>query len=351
MKRQTQPDGKSRSPDFRCSGSLAASLLMVVLCVSSAQEVAPGKKSGSGRRKIMFEDTLEVYRKPALEVFGEKSLPPVKTGMLFLDGKYVPPPYRLSRKGNFLLVNSRRLAKYAWPPSSLSLIGGKPEIPKSVLKTARKRTDLKITKDDMIRLGIDPDFYRPGDYDDLMASFFRFNYLPRTSTKKYVAEIRRYPFVSHVELLPAGQNGMRIHYKDGTVFSSGVASPCYTPVFHIPGNRTISKEMDKQLDSLHKELSTGNLVIWDSSWLFIRKTEDVEYKGHALDRMPITLIQSEFPKVIEIIARDAPLKKRAWALMVQRLFKSRKAAEWFITAFTTDPEFRRRLKILQNPRP
>lgn len=48
---------------------------------------------------------------------GERVWPPVSNGLIFIDGKYLPPPYTVSRREGDILVNGQQVtAIIRWPP-------------------------------------------------------------------------------------------------------------------------------------------------------------------------------------------------------------------------------------------
>ena len=48
---------------------------------------------------------------------GERAWPPVSNGIIFIDGKYLPPPYTVSRREGNILVNGQHFDfLMAWPP-------------------------------------------------------------------------------------------------------------------------------------------------------------------------------------------------------------------------------------------
>jgi len=91
-------------------------VLLVISSLRAGEGDTPAKDTDIGRRKIIWGDPIEVYKKPALEVFGERELPVVNSGFLFVDGEYIDLPYRISQRGNVVYVNERRIIKYMWPP-------------------------------------------------------------------------------------------------------------------------------------------------------------------------------------------------------------------------------------------
>ena len=81
---------------------------------------------------------MRVETRSAVEVLGITNAPPVDTGLVFIGGKYIPPPYVVGRVGNELRINgvyAENLLK--WPPPPQPVFGVVTNLP-PVLKTFKK---------------------------------------------------------------------------------------------------------------------------------------------------------------------------------------------------------------------
>jgi len=74
---------------------------------------------------------------------GERVWPPISNGVLFVDGRYIPPPYVVSRKEGDVFVNEHGIAwVFQWPPKKTSAPPPPPEheplMPTCITETTTK---------------------------------------------------------------------------------------------------------------------------------------------------------------------------------------------------------------------
>ncbi len=78
----------------------------------------------------------------AIQVLGETNAAPISTGVVFIGGRYMPPPYVVARKGNELQINGETVdVLFKWPPPEFSetpIVMFPPNVPRSITETSGK---------------------------------------------------------------------------------------------------------------------------------------------------------------------------------------------------------------------
>jgi hypothetical protein len=76
----------------------------------------------------------------AIQVLGETNAAPISTGVVFIGGRYMPPPYVVARKGNELQINGETVdVLFKWPPpefKSPPIVTNPPKVPESITENS-----------------------------------------------------------------------------------------------------------------------------------------------------------------------------------------------------------------------
>jgi hypothetical protein len=178
-------------------------------------------------------------RANAVAELGVNEGQPVDSGFVFVDGRYVEAPYRVSRRGVGLYINDVHLYdRGPWPPFRFDEVKEDPGLPPG-LTTSSVFDDLRI----------------PGKRDAWDSRKYRWllaHYEPEEARRRFLQWIQQLPFVKKVEYrspwdVVVEHLGGKKTYLDLTVSN-------YTP----PTKEQVVRELDRIRGDLENRLAKGD---------------------------------------------------------------------------------------------
>ena len=117
---------------------------------------------------------------------GEREWPPVTNGIVFVDWKYLPPPYTVSRSEGNILVNGQLLLRLLpWPPLKIPPLPPPPET-EPIMPTSITEKTSEYDRE-------------MGLYTSEMADYFRAKHGQEKATEMMVDVYRRLPCVKSAQ--------------------------------------------------------------------------------------------------------------------------------------------------------
>jgi len=179
----------------------------------------------------------------------------VERAFVFVDGRYLEPPYTVTAKEGRVMVNGINVIKWSdWPPRLDS--PEKPQIPEDVLKKAKSFYDLDIND---------------GSGDGWSARMIRWIYKSATNganpREQEIIFLKSLPFVKRLDDL--GNGKLRIETSDGKVW------PVMT--FGIPPGFETQEDVEKRVKRSAETLQ--ELLDKGSGFLFFPPAQQLELGG------------------------------------------------------------------------
>jgi len=190
----------------------------------------------SGQMAISDEKGVSREEKYQVKLFGMKKSEPIKTGLFFHDGKYIPPPYVVEQFGNIVMINN------------IVICGPLPYIPRKKIKIPKTLPEVpkNITKE----TDFDSDIV--SDYCSNVDSFVLNRFKNKTDLDQadIIADAyRKLPCVKKVQVENANNLGMELY--DGTSLGVRLRPPTRT----LMAQKTVDmlKYIKKQLSKSYNE--------------------------------------------------------------------------------------------------
>lgn len=311
-------------------------LFVVVVGVASgpypleSQQVCGAELTHSSQLPAPSEgETLNEPKAPSAEEdtsiteLGVKEGGAIQAGILFWDGRYIAPPYSVSRVGRWVTVNGRVVSQWpVWPLPDL-WVEDDPELPEGLTESS--------TLEDLMGNG--------GYQNSHVARKYRYLYQhfpPEVALQKMLEYYRQLPFVETAELKYGAM--IQLHMKNGRTQNVFVGPPTPKSVGSWDlTNADVVKKLEGVRQRYERCLARGNCFFLfsngaESSWGRERTARDL---GLA----------------VEILRSDRPAEEKVLLLQRMELLPapSRSSVKKFmalVTGFQAPPELEQRISQL-----